>query len=268
MSVAVSAGPVAEGERGRRLGASLRRAERAQRVRALLLVLPAIVFLVVAFVFLRSGLDARRGRSEPGVRDVMPRTAAAMIAWDGAGVPPQATIAAFVGELRQATADGSIGRVARRVNYGIPGFRSVLLRTGRSLPPPETPDADLLAALAGIDSHRSDPAYWLALKGAAPAVTDFYLLAAADLRRAARGAIVKAPPEQAVLHHRFRPDLLGEPGGHRVLRVPGLSDRASPRVPPAAARQPADDPGPAALLDLGAGPDHGVAGAAPAAKAS
>jgi putative spermidine/putrescine transport system permease protein len=197
MSVAVSAGPVAEGERGGHLGASLRRAERAQRVRALLLVLPAIVFLVVAFVVpILSMLVV--AVQNPELRDVMPRTAAAMIAWDGAGVPPPATIAAFVGELRQATADGSIGRVARRLNYGIPGFRSVLLRTGRSLPPPETPDADLLAALAGIDSHWADPLYWLALKGAAPAVTDFYLLAAADLRRAARGAIVKAPPDQAV----------------------------------------------------------------------
>ena len=93
------------------------------------------MFLVVAFVVpILSMLVV--AVQNPELRDVMPRTAAAMIAWDGAGVPPPATIAAFVGELRQATADGSIGRVARRLNYGIPGFRSVLLRTGRSLPPP------------------------------------------------------------------------------------------------------------------------------------
>jgi putative spermidine/putrescine transport system permease protein len=197
MSVTESAGPVVEAGRGRALGVSLRRAERTQRVRALLLVLPAIGFLVVAFVVpILSMLVV--AVQNPELREVMPRTAAAMMAWDGIGVPPPATIAVFVGELRQATADGSIGKVARRLNYSIPGFRSVLLRTGRSLPPSETPEADLLAALAGIDPHWAEPPYWLTLKGAAPAVTDFYLLAAADRRRDARGAIVTAPPDQAV----------------------------------------------------------------------
>jgi putative spermidine/putrescine transport system permease protein len=192
-----SVGPFTEKRQGVGLRASLRYAERTQRVRALLLVMPATVFLIVAFVVPILSMLAMAVEN-PELRDVMPRTAAAMMAWDGAGIPPPVTVATFVGELRQATADGSIGRVARRLNYAIPGLRSVLLRTGRSLPSPETPDADLLAALAGIDSHWADPAYWLALRGAAPALTNFYLLAAVDLRRDARGAIVKAAPDQAI----------------------------------------------------------------------
>ena len=197
MSVTDSAGTIVDAGRGRVLRVSLRRAERAQQVRALLLVLPAIVFLLVTFIVpILSMLVV--AVENPELREVMPRTAAAMMGWDGTGVPSPATVATFVRELRQATADGSIGKVARRLNYSIPGFRSVVLRTGRSLPPAETSDADLLALLAGIDSHWAEPPYWLALKGAAPAVTDFYLLAAADLRRDARGTIVTAPPDQAV----------------------------------------------------------------------
>ena len=197
MSVMESAGPVANAGPGRGLRVSLRRAERTQRVRALLLALPAIGFLVVAFVVpILSMLVV--AVENPELREVMPRTAAGVMAWDGTGVPPPATLAVFVGELRQATADGSIGKVARRLNYSIPGFRSVLLRTGRSLPPSATPEGDLLAALAGIDPHWAESPYWLAVRGAAPAVTDFYLLAAADLRRDGRGAIVTAPPDQAV----------------------------------------------------------------------
>ena len=173
------------------------------------------------------------------LREVMPRTAAAMMAWDGAGVPPPATVATFVGELRQATADGSIGRVARRLNYAIPGLRSILLRTGRSLPPPETPDADLLAALAGIDSHWADPAYWLALRGGAG--RHRFLSpggGGSPPRRSRRNR--QGRPGPGHLHHRLGPDILGEPGRDCSLSAPRLSDRAPSRVSPAAARQPAD----------------------------
>ena len=168
-----------------------------QRVRSLLLVLPAIVFLLVVFVLpvLSMLVVAVENRE---LREVMPRTAAAITAWDGSHLPPPATVATFVEELRQAAADGSIGKVARRLNYSIPGFRSVLLRTGRSLPSRETPDAALLPALVEIDPHWQQPEYWLAMKRAAPAVTDFYLLGAADLRRDARGTVVRVPPDQAV----------------------------------------------------------------------
>ena len=186
------------GERaGAPLMASLRRAERAQRVRSLLLVLPAIVFLLVMFVLpILSMLVVAVENPELG--EVMPRTAAAIRAWDGSDLPPPATVATFVEELRQAAGDGSIGKVARRLNYSIPGFRSVLLRTGRSLPPPGTPDAALMPVLAEVDPHWAQPEYWVAMKRAAPVVTDLYLLAAVDLRRDARGAIVTVPPDQAV----------------------------------------------------------------------
>ena len=68
------------GERaGAPLMASLRRAERAQRVRSLLLVLPAIVFLFVMFVLpILSMLVVAVENPELG--EVMPRTAAAITA--------------------------------------------------------------------------------------------------------------------------------------------------------------------------------------------
>jgi len=186
------------GERGgRTLRASLRRAERAQRARSAMLVLPAVAFLLVMFVIPILAMLVVAVEN-PELREVMPRTAGAMQAWDGRGLPPPAAVATFVGELRQATADGAIGKVARRLNYGIPGFRSVLLRTGRSLPSPQTPDAELLPALVGVDAHWAQAEYWLAIRQAAPAVTAFYLLAAVDLTRDARGTIVPAAADQAV----------------------------------------------------------------------
>ena len=197
MNATTSAGAIAGERGGATLRASLRRAERAQRVRSGMLVLPAIAFLLVMFVLpILSMLVV--AVENPELREVMPRTAGAMQAWDGRGLPPPAAVATFVGELRQATADGTIGKVARRLNYSIPGFRSVLLRTGRSLPSPQTLDALLLPALVGVDAHWAQAEYWLAIRQAAPAVTDFYLLASVDLTRDARGAIVPAPADQAI----------------------------------------------------------------------
>jgi putative spermidine/putrescine transport system permease protein len=182
---------------GQALRASLRRAERPRRLRALLLALPAVGFLVVAFVVPILSMLAV-AVANPEVREVMPRTAAAMEAWSGGGLPPPAAVAAFVDELRRTTADGTAGRVARRLNYAIAGFRSLLLKTGRSLPPPETAEADLLPALVAVDGRWGQAEYWAVIRQAAPAVTDFYLLAAVDLVRDADGAIARTSADQAI----------------------------------------------------------------------
>jgi putative spermidine/putrescine transport system permease protein len=121
-----------------------------------------------------------------------------MGAWDGKDLPGQAVVGAFVQELRQATEDGTVGKVARRLNYGIPGFRSLLLRTGRALPAPTTAPQDLLSSLVEVDPRWGQPEYWHAIKRAAPPVTDFYLLAAVDLTRDAAGAIVWTAADQAI----------------------------------------------------------------------
>jgi putative spermidine/putrescine transport system permease protein len=197
MSPTASRGAPAGERGGPELMASLRRAESTQRVRALMLALPAVGFLLVAFVIPILSMLAV-AVANPELREVMPRTANAMAAWSGKGFPPPAAVAAFVGELRQTTADGTVGKVARRLNYDITGFRSLLLLTGRALPPAETPEPDLLPALVKVDARWAQAEYWIAIKRAAPAITDFYLLAAADLTRDAGGAIVRTSADRAV----------------------------------------------------------------------
>jgi putative spermidine/putrescine transport system permease protein len=181
----------------RELMASLRRAERSQRVRAFLLVVPAIGFLLAAFVLPVLALLGV-AVANPELREAMPGTARAMGAWDGKDLPGPAVVTVFVQELRRAIEDGTVGKVARRLNYGIPGFRSLLLRTGRALPAPATPEAELLPALVQVDPRWGQPEYWLAIRRASPPVTDFYLLAAVDLTRDAAGAIVRTTADRAI----------------------------------------------------------------------
>src|SRR5947209_20158385 len=115
MNATTSAGAIAGERGGATLRASLRRAERAQRVRSGMLVLPAIAFLLVMFVVpILSMLGV--AVENPELREVMPRTAGAVQAWGGRAPPPPAAVATFVGELRQATAAGPSGKVSSRLH--------------------------------------------------------------------------------------------------------------------------------------------------------
>jgi putative spermidine/putrescine transport system permease protein len=175
------------------LAASLRRAERARKRRAFVLIAPLLVFMVLNFVVPIGGM-LFRAVEDPELPAALPRTAAALRSWDGGGLPEARLIAAFAEELVAAREAGALSAVANRLNYDLNGFRTLLLRTARQLGAgPATLDA-----LVAIDPRWSEPATWAVLRHAAGPYTSFYLLAALDRRLAAEGGIVRTPPEQAI----------------------------------------------------------------------
>ncbi|HTD76436.1 MAG TPA: ABC transporter permease, partial [Chloroflexota bacterium] len=97
---------------------------------------------------------------------------------------------------------GTLASAATRLNYDVPGFRTLLFSTGRQMPAELTGSAR--DALVGIDPKWGERETWAAIRRAGGPVTDFYLLGALDLRRDADGSITGAPQEQRV----FR-DVLG-----------------------------------------------------------
>ena len=81
----------------------------------------------------------------------------------------------------------------------ISGFRSLLFSTGRRIGGDVTGSPREI--LAAIDPKWNDRETWAVIRRAGGPVTDFYLLAALDLRRDASGAITATPPEQAVFRN-------------------------------------------------------------------
>ena len=59
-----------------------------------------------------------------------------------------------------------------------------------------------------LDPNWGERETWAAIRRAAGPITDFYLLAALDLRRDADGAIVGVPRDQALFRQRARAHLL------------------------------------------------------------
>ncbi len=179
------------------LKVKLRRAERMRKIRAVALIAPLFVFLMVTFIVpILSMLFL--SVTNPEVPAVLPRTATAIQDWDGAGLPDETLLAAFVADMREATQTRTIGKAGKRLNYDISGFRSLMRKTGRQLPPPETPPSELLDELIEIDKRWGQTEYWGAIKKAAPSHTTFYLLAALDRTFDVKGNIIHAPPEVSI----------------------------------------------------------------------
>ncbi|MBT7613804.1 MAG: ABC transporter permease [Rhodospirillaceae bacterium] len=176
----------------------LRRAERMRKVWAFGLVAPLLIFIVGGFIIPIISLMSL-SVEDPELNQALPRTADAFAQWDGVGLPSNEAMMIFAEEL--STADrGEFGRVSKRLNYDISGFKSMLKKTARASGDLALlSEEDILAGFVDIDSDWNDPAYWRAIKGASSAYSDYYMLWAIDLKRDGQtGDIVDVDEGRAV----------------------------------------------------------------------
>lgn len=179
----------------------LRRAERARQLRALGLIVPLLLFLVFTFLGPLAGM-LWRSVDDWEVPKVLPTTVVALKSWDGKGLPDEAAYAALAADLRAARDAGTTAVAAKRLNYVVNGFRTILTSTARNLraqPEPGTAKE----TLTRINPAWGERATWSAIKSASGPVTSYYLLAAVDLTRDLEGSIVASPEEQAIYRDVF-----------------------------------------------------------------
>jgi putative spermidine/putrescine transport system permease protein len=190
-AAAVAPAPRAPAE----LRRALRRSGRREQWRAALLVLPLFLFLLASFI-VPIGAMLARAIIDTDVARILPRVSAELHRWDGRDLPSDAAFAAMVDDLRAAREAGTLASAATRLNYDIAGFRTLLIASGRRVAsePVESPRQALLDA----DPKWGERETWAALRRAGGPVTDFYLLAALDLRRDAGNAITSAPANESV----------------------------------------------------------------------
>ena len=194
--IATAAAPAADPAAA--LRQALRKSERREQLKAAALVLPLLVFLLGCFVA-PIGAMLARGITDSDVARILPRVTAELGRWDGRELPPEAAYAALIADIRSAREAGTLASAATRLNYDVAGYRSLMFATGRSLP------AELAGSaretLLAVDPKWGERETWMSLRRAGGPVTDFYLLAALDLRHDAANEIVGAPPEQAVFRN-------------------------------------------------------------------
>ena len=177
------------------LKVKLRRAERMRNLKAMGLILPLFAFITFSFVIPIASM-LTLGVQNPEFRDNMPRTTEALLAWDaGTGLPGSELLVTFVEEMRVAQAERRIARVGKRLNSDVSGFRSLFRKTGKKLPPPDTPPDQLLQKLIEIDARWGELAYWGVMRKASVRLTPFYMLAAVDRDIDVFGNVTLVPEE-------------------------------------------------------------------------
>jgi putative spermidine/putrescine transport system permease protein len=176
------------------LAAAVRRTTRGQRVRAMLLVAPLFVLLLLSFCLPIAELLAH-AVYDPTMHDALPRTAAALDTSPGQGVPDDIVFTALGDDLLAAKQNDSLYNLAKDLNNLLPAARSHVLRTARSL----SPEKPLTRAeLTSVDPFWGESETWFAIRGGVRPFTTSYLLAAIDLQWTPNGSIGQVPADQAI----------------------------------------------------------------------
>jgi putative spermidine/putrescine transport system permease protein len=178
------------------LKTKLARAERMNKIKSLALVLPLALFLLLTFI-VPIGSLLMRSVANPEVVHSMPRTVKAIGSWDGKALPAEPVYRAIAEDLAAARDNQTIGDLGKRLNMEVPGYRTLLSKTARSLPLDPAPKS-YKDALTQLDERWGDPAYWQVIRRNTSEHTPYYLLAALDHRIDELGEIAKAAPDQAI----------------------------------------------------------------------
>lgn len=126
-----TSGPVLAAD-GRPLKASLNRALRRQKMRALLLIAPLLIFILVSFVMPIADMLFRSVENQI-VSETLPRTTALLPNWDGEGTPDEMVFEALARDLAVAVEAKAHTRLGSRLNYEQTGISSLLRKTGRGV---------------------------------------------------------------------------------------------------------------------------------------
>ena len=172
------------------------RAARARQVKALLLIAPLALFLLLTFL-VPIGALLTRAVVDTDVAEILPQVSSRLRSWEGHALPDDATFAALADDMRSARAGGRLASAATRLNYDVNEFRSLMFSTARRLPERQlAPNAR--AALVELEPRWGELETWGALKRASGPTTSLFMLTALDLRAAADGAVQAMPADQAV----------------------------------------------------------------------
>ena len=116
-------------------------------------------------------------------------------------MPDEHTFAILAADMRRASEAGQLGTVARRLNFYLPEFRSLLMRTARQLP--ETAPPAWKPALIELDPRWGTHDIWRILKRSAVSPTPDYLLAAVDATVTPDGSVASLPADSSVFINAF-----------------------------------------------------------------
>ena len=180
---------------GTPLKQSLNRALRRQKMRALALIAPLLIFVLVSFVAPIFDMLFRSVENQL-ISDNLPKTVVAMEDWDANSgeLPSEAVYAAFADDLQIAISKKIHTRIGSRLNYEKPGISSLFRKAGRKVKKWDVPnDGPYKEKFAELNKGFADVEVWRTIKTYSGAYTNGYFLNSIDMQKGADGP--EARPE-------------------------------------------------------------------------
>jgi putative spermidine/putrescine transport system permease protein len=180
---------------GTLLKVSLRRAERAHKIRSFLFIVPTLIFILVAFLIPIADMLIRSFHV-PEVATLLPKTLKALDAWDGTGLPDESVYHILAQEMVVLKKQRALGKISLLMNYEKSGMRSLIQKTGRKLARIKAgPYKDKMIE---IDNRWTDREVWAVVKRTGQRFTFTHYLSAFDLKYDVDGNIIAQPETQQV----------------------------------------------------------------------
>ena len=111
---------------------SLKKAERKNKLKAVMLVAPLFLFLIITYVF-PIGDMLFRSVDDRMITSKLPNTFAALEQWDGKDLPDEEVYEAFYKDFYPLAMAKESGKLYQRLNYEKSGFSSGLKKTNRTI---------------------------------------------------------------------------------------------------------------------------------------
>ena len=144
---------------------SLKKAEKKNKLKALMLVGPLFLFLIITYVF-PIGDMLFRSVDDRMITSKLPNTFAALKKWDGKELPEEDVYEAFYKDFYPLAINKEAGKLYQRLNYEKSGFSSGLKKTVRKLGKFE--EGNYKEQFIKVHKRWGQNEYLVALKNTAP----------------------------------------------------------------------------------------------------
>ena len=194
---------------GTPLKKSLNRSLRQQKLRALLLIAPLLIFILVAFIMPIVSMLSRSVENEL-VGKTLPLTVQSIQSWDALSgeLPDESVYKAFAQDIQNAAKAKVHTKVALRLNYEKSGIASLFKKTARKAKKWDIEtDGPFKEKLIKVHKGWGEVEVWQTIKTHSPAYTSGYFLNAVDMRKTAQGADWQ-PEDKTILMKLFQRTLI------------------------------------------------------------
>ena len=194
---------------GTPLKKSLSRSLRQQKIRALLLISPLLIFILVAFIMPIVSMLLRSVENDL-VSQTLPATVSAIQSWDALSgeLPDELVYKAFAQDIQNAAKAKVHTKVALRLNYEKSGIASLFKKTARKAKKWDIEtDGPFKEKLIKVHKGWGEVEVWQTIKTHSPRYTSGYFLNAIDMRKTAEGADFQ-PEDKTILIKLFQRTLV------------------------------------------------------------